>query len=155
MAEPLSPADAARVERLVATFARIGEERMKDLALFNPALRVEAVGFRRWDGWLAGILVTPWFMNFLLLPGQDDRLGDAAVGTRQRIEMPRGEVVFTVGEVEDIGTYAATSLHSPMGSFPDQATAATTAWAAVESFFREPGAGPSAECSFGWPEHAR
>ncbi len=137
MTPHLSPADAARIDSLVATFARIGDERMKDLGLYNPALRVEAVGFRRWEGWLAGILVTPWFMNFLLLPAEG-QLDGATVGTKRRIAMPRGEIAFTIGEVEEVGIYAASSLYSPMGNFADPAAASTRAWAAVEQFFVAP-----------------
>ena len=58
MTEPLTPADESRIQQLVTVFRRIGEERMKDLGLYNPDLQVEAVGFRRWEGWLAGVLVT-------------------------------------------------------------------------------------------------
>lgn len=134
MTPHLSPADTARIEHLAAVFTRIGEERMKELGLYNPALKVEAVGFRRWEGWLAGILVTPWFMNFLLLPAEG-QLAGASAGTKQRIEMPRGEIVFTIGEVEEVGPYAASSLYSPMRDFPDHAAASTRAWAAVERFF--------------------
>ncbi|HSV29882.1 MAG TPA: [NiFe]-hydrogenase assembly chaperone HybE [Candidatus Omnitrophota bacterium] len=134
----LAADDLARVDRLVEQFTRIGDERMRDLGLYNPALRVEAIGFRRWEGWLAGVLVTPWFMNFMLLPTAAEQLAGFAVGTKRRIEMPKGEVVFTIGEVEEIGPYAANSLHSPMGEFGDHLNAAARAWALVETFFQEP-----------------
>ena len=92
MAEPLSADEQTRIRTLVTVFTRIGEERMKDLGLYNPALAVEAVGFRPWNGWLAGILVTPWFMNFMLLP-VDPANGLAGVepGSRRRVTLPKGE----------------------------------------------------------------
>ena len=74
MFDPMSPEDLARVATLEAEFTRIGEERMKDIGLYNPVLKVESVGFRRWENWLAGILVTPWFMNFIMLPTSDDQI---------------------------------------------------------------------------------
>lgn len=151
MSDPLSPADQARVRALETVFARIGEERMKDLGLYNPELRVEAVGFRPWNGWLAGVLVTPWFMNLMLLPGPDsENLAGVEPGTRRRIDMPKGQVVFTVGEVEEVGPYLSHSIHSPMGQFPDHRAASTAAWAAIGPWFMEPGEQPAADCGFGW-----
>ncbi|CAA7617773.1 [NiFe]-hydrogenase assembly chaperone HybE [Magnetospirillum sp. SS-4] len=151
MADPLLPADQSRIQHLVTVFGRIGEERMKDLGLYNPALQVEAVGFRRWNGWLAGVLVTPWFMNFVMLPADaSTSLENAEVGSRRRIDLPKGQVVFVIGEVDDVGPYLSYSIHSPMGQFPDHASASTTAWAAVGPYFLEPGEEPGGECGFGW-----
>jgi [NiFe] hydrogenase assembly HybE family chaperone len=151
MAEPLSPADQNRVQQIVAAFRRIGEERMKDLGLYNPALQVEAVGFRQWEGWLAGVLVTPWFMNFMLFPSTPaNSLDGVEAGSRKRITMPKGEVIFLVGDGEELGPYLSNSIHSPMGQFPDHATASTNAWAAVGPFFLEPGETLSGDCGFGW-----
>lgn len=137
MFEPLSTDEIARVNQLVDVFRRIGEERMKDIGLYNHSLSVEAVGFRRWEDWVAGILVTPWFMNFVLLPTRPDQVS-GEVGTKRRVAMPCGEVVCTLGEVEEIGPYLASSLYSPMGRFDVHAVAVTTAWAAVEKFFKVP-----------------
>jgi [NiFe] hydrogenase assembly HybE family chaperone len=151
MTQPLTAADETRIQELVTVFRRIGEERMKDLGLYNPALEVEAVGFRRWEGWLAGILVTPWFMNFLLLPCPPDTdLAGAEVGSRRRITMPKGEVIFLVGDGEELGLYLSNSIHSPMGQFSEHGSASTTAWAAVGPFFLEPGEAPATDCGFGW-----
>lgn len=138
MFEPLSPQELAKVNQLAAVFTRIGEEHMKDIGLYNHALRVEAVGFRPWEGWLAGILLTPWFMNFMLLPTSPAQLQDSEVAAKRRIEMPCGEVVFTVGEVDELGPYLASSLYSPMGRFDVHEMACATAWAAVDKFFKVP-----------------
>ena len=138
MFEPLTAQELAKVNLLAEIFARIGEERMRDIGLYNHALRVEAVGFRPWEGWLAGILVTPWFMNFMLLPTAPERMAGAEVAEKRRVEMPCGEVVFTVGEVEEIGAYLASSLYSPMGRFDVHEMAVATAWAAVDKFFKVP-----------------
>jgi len=151
MADPLSPAEQARIQTLVTTFRMIGEERMKDLGLYNPALQVEAVGFRPWNGWLAGILVTPWFMNFMLLPVDPaNALDGVEPGSRRKLALPKGEVVFVVGEVEVVGYYLSSSIHSPMGQFPDHASASTAAWAAIGPYFAEPGEEPETGCGFGW-----
>ncbi len=151
MTESLTPDDENRIQNVVNVFRRIGEERMKDLGLYNPALQVEAVGFRRWEGWLAGILVTPWFMNFLLLPSDPSTSLDGVdVGSRKRINMPKGEVIFLVGDGEELGLYLSNSIHSPMGEFADHTKASTTAWASVGPYFQEPGEQPGSQCGFGW-----
>ena len=146
MFDPMSPSDLARVSQLEAVFTRIGEERMKGIGLCNPALTVEAVGFRHWQDWLAGILITPWFMNFLLLPTRNDQVSDA-VGSKTRLSMPRGDITFTVGAVEEVGPYLSSSLYSPMGRFDVHAVAVTTAWAAVDKYFKAPEAEEPSACN--------
>lgn len=138
MFEPLTSHDLVRIEQLSEIFTRIGDERMKDIGLYNPALKVQAIGFRPWDGWLAGILVTPWFMNFLLLPTQPEQLRGAEITSKRRVAFPCGEMLFTLGEVEEIGPYLSSSLYSPMGRFDVHAMATATARAAVDKFFKVP-----------------
>lgn len=63
-----SQAVAARLEFV---FQRIERTAMGGIPILNPALCVSAVGVRQWQGeWLA-VLVTPWFMNLVLLPSGD------------------------------------------------------------------------------------
>lgn len=138
MYAPLTPDELAKINQLAAAFTRIGDEQMKDIGLYNPALKVEIVGFRPWEGWLAGILVTPWFMNFMLLPTQPEQMAGLVVATKRRVDMPCGEVVFTAGEVDEIGPYLASSLYSPMGRFDVHEMAVANAWAAVDKFFKVP-----------------
>jgi len=146
MFDPMSADDTARVTQLAEVFTRIGEERMKDIGLYNHALKVETVGFRRWDNWLAGIVVTPWFMNFMLLPTEPGQI-TGNVGTKTHLDMPRGDITFTIGEVEEIGPYLSSSLYSPMGRFDAQAVAVTTAWAAVDKYFKVPEAEEPSACN--------
>ena len=83
------PQIAAELE---AAFARIHRERMADVPILNEALRVEAVGFVARGDEALGVLVTPWFMNLMLVPaaGSEQRLGDKtfvsvpAAGSEQR-----------------------------------------------------------------------
>ncbi len=146
MFDPMSAEDLARVAQLEAQFTRIGDERMKDIGLYNHNLKVETVGFRRWEDWLAGILVTPWFMNFLLLPTRPGQI-TGEVGTKVHHDMPRGDIVFTIGEVEEVGRYLSSSLYSPMGRFDVQAVAVTTAWAALDKYFKVPEAEEPSACN--------
>ena len=49
-------------------FERIGAEQMRDLPIYNHAIDVEAIGFHPWGPGFIGVLITPWFMNLMLLP---------------------------------------------------------------------------------------
>ena len=62
--EALRESPAPALER---TF-RAAAARMAGLAVVNPALRVEAVGFAPWQGCWLGVVVTPWCMNLVLAP---------------------------------------------------------------------------------------
>ncbi len=146
MFDPMTAADAQRVTDLTAEFVRIGET-MKDIGLYHHPLRVEPVSFRRWENWLCGVLVTPWFMNFMLLPTDPAQLSGLSVGDRHKVEMPRGEVTFVVGEVEGIGLYLASSLYSPMGRFDVQDVAVSTAQTAVDKYFKTPEAEEPLACN--------
>ena len=57
-----------QVADLVAHYEAIYAERMRDLPIVNPRLAVEAVGFEQWEDQDLGVLITPWFMNLVLLP---------------------------------------------------------------------------------------
>lgn len=121
--------------RLEAAFRRIERERMAGVPILNPALRVEAVGMRPFGGdWLA-VLVTPWFMNVVILPGDGSAAAWAAVtpGGTIRRTFPAGTFDFLVGEEDGLGRFAMCSLFSPMDDFADAATAAATALAAIEA----------------------
>lgn len=126
---------AARVAALENAF-RKAEAAFLGTAMHNPALRVEAVGFRPWgEAWL-GILVTPWFMNVVLLP-RDPAAWDALVpgAAKQRHALPAGDFDFEVGRLDGLGTWQACSLFSPMESFDTHETARLTAEACLEGLF--------------------
>jgi hypothetical protein len=108
------PSPAVALER---TFEAVRRERMEGVPMLNPALEVEAVGFRPWrEHWL-GILITPWFMNVVLMPRVDAAW--QPVGAREAT----------------LGDYQACSLFSPMFDFADQREARATALAALDALF--------------------
>ena len=58
-----------RVCDLATHFREIGDTQMRDLPFYNANLEVEAWGFSSFDDdSLMGVLITPWFMNLLVLP---------------------------------------------------------------------------------------
>jgi [NiFe] hydrogenase assembly HybE family chaperone len=95
--------------------------RMRDLGFFNPALRVEAIGFAPWQAHWLGVMVTPWFINLMLLP----REGPPAVrpGAKRGHRFPAGDYEFIGGHDAVIGAYEICSLFSPVLEFADHETA--------------------------------
>ena len=56
--------------------------------MLNPALSVEAVGFRPWDEHWLGVLVTPWFMNLWLMPRVASRMAADRRGREPALRLP-------------------------------------------------------------------
>jgi [NiFe] hydrogenase assembly HybE family chaperone len=144
MAAHADPAEllARRSAELVRLFESIVHTRMAGVPVLNMALHVEAVGFlpmAEEEGAAAsglGILLTPWFMNLVLLPLAliDSAAGVGLVRTRTL----RGTCFEFIGAHEPaVGAFAACSLFSPVFEFADQATARATAQAVLAQL-REP-----------------
>jgi len=57
-------------QKLEATFTDIANTRMAGLPICNEALHVQAVGFREWNDHWVGVLVTPWTISLVLMPGE-------------------------------------------------------------------------------------
>jgi [NiFe] hydrogenase assembly HybE family chaperone len=129
---PERPSPAAALER---RFSAILQQQMQGLPMVNPALRVQAVGFQPWrDHWL-GVLVTPWFMNLMLLPRVDERWQAIAERETRHYVFAAGVFEFISGRDAEIGDYQACSLFSPMFDFATQAGATDTASAALLALF--------------------
>ncbi len=125
-----SPASA-----LEDRFGVILQQQMQGVPLVNPALKVQAVGFQPWhDHWL-GVLVTPWFMNLMLLPRIDERWQPIAERDSRHHVFPAGVFEFIGGCDAELGDYQACSLFSPMFDFATQAGATDTAAAALQALF--------------------
>lgn len=131
-----------RAAALEEAFRVIERTRMQGLPMLHPGLRVEALGFaplahaqpeleqgaepQAFDGRAAlGILITPWFMNLILLP-----LAEApalAVGRVRACVIGGARFEFIGAHEESFGAYAICSLFSPMFEFADHAAARATA----------------------------
>ena len=136
MTDAAATAVAARVQ---AAFERVHRERMTGLPFVNDALRVEVVGLRRWRGLWLGVLVTPWCMNLLLLPGDGATEADEVAaqwprlvtGEYAQFTFPAGAMSFLGGREGEAGEYLSCSLFSPMFEFADHDTARATAEACL------------------------
>lgn len=126
-----------RVADLVARYQAIFEERMQGLPFVNPRLAVEAVGFEQWEDKDLGVLITPWFMNLVLLPGTD-RLAGLPQGEKVECRFPSGPCELTVYHDEDLGSYLAAVLFSTVADFPDQEVARAVAEEALAQILAEP-----------------
>ena len=122
---------------LVDRFRLVYEERMRDLPIVNPRLEVEAVGFDQWEDQDLGVLITPWFMNLVLLPDTDE-LGDRLQGDLIACEFPSGTCELTICHDEQLGTYLAAVLFRTVVDFPDQETARAIAEDALANILVEP-----------------
>jgi [NiFe] hydrogenase assembly HybE family chaperone len=121
--------------RLEVAFRAVYAERMQGLPFVNPVLSVEAVDVLRWNGHWLGVLITPWFMNLMLLP--DDHAAWPALRPGEKCEQsfPAGVFEFIAGREDRLGEYLACSLFSPTFEFADQETARETASAARAALF--------------------
>lgn len=114
---------------------RVVAGRMAGLPVVNPALAVEAVGFRRWEAHWLGIVVTPWFMNLTLAPAEPEAWVPLALGAKRRWRFPAGDFEFIGAQDPGFGEFAVCSLFSPMERFADQGGAALVARLALEALF--------------------
>lgn len=122
-----------------AVFERIGRERMADVPLCNRALAVEAVGFRDWHGLWVGVLVSPWAMNLMVLPGGAEAFAPLRVGEQAEWSFPSGAYPVMGHAEAELGDYHYCALFSPMDAFADQASARAVADAALAALFEAPG----------------
>lgn len=111
--------DHPRVTALCARFAEI-DAIMRPLPVYNPALQVATYGFRQWEGALLGVLVTPWFMNLVLLPEAPEALDPSRYGAASAVTLPGGTMQFLYNGDPALGAFRAASLHSPMEVFKSQ-----------------------------------
>lgn len=123
----------AAAERFVEVFEKVHREQMQGLPLLNTRLHVETFGFQLHGGRVIGILITPWLMNVVMLPGEGDDWNTMELGHKQPQAFPAGTYKFMINEVDGIGRYQTHSLYSPMREFTSQGHAV----AAAEAFLRQ------------------
>ncbi|MGM9427413.1 [NiFe]-hydrogenase assembly chaperone HybE [Hydrogenophaga sp. MI9] len=135
-----------RVTALVDFYRRVQTERMQGIPILNPALSVEAVGFRRaevpeeapeQEPVAEGVLITPWFMSLVRLPLALQPHGNRVA--RKFVRDFGSEGFEFIGAHDDaVGYHETCALFSPMEGFATQAQAVETALASLALVRPEP-----------------
>ena len=157
---PAVPRDEDPTVWLEAHYRHVWETRMRDLPFVNAALSVEAVGFQRLNGDWVGVVITPWFLNLVLVSGGGELWGDIPAGERRYLNLPCGTMQFIADDDPDIGPYQYCPLIAPVDKLPDMATARFVAADAIKTVFAAPAAAatppaPLAETQADAPEVSR
>lgn len=137
---PAAEADAllrARVLALENAF-RQRDARMRELPVYNGLLRVEAVGARLDGDRVVCVLVSPWFMNVMVLPLDAAQAPALPEGSKRTLRFPSGDYEAIAGRIDGLGLFESVSLFSPVFEFADQAVARSTAQAAADGLFEAP-----------------
>ncbi len=123
--------------RLVADFREIWHAKMRDVPMVNKMLSVEAFGFQMVEGRPLGVLISPWFMNLIQLPGEDEDWSNLTPGQKEVISFPSGDYEFLHNVREMTGGYKACALFSMMNDFKTHAAAVEVAEAVMSALFDE------------------
>lgn len=127
---------AASPQDLQRRFEHIHESRMRGLPILNPALRVAALAFRRFGEDQVGVLITPWFINLVVLPGDGSRY--PAQGERLDYVLPGEALEMTVHADAALGSYLSAVLYREVAAIPDMAYGQKLASDIIERLFEQP-----------------
>lgn len=101
-------------QKLESVFSDIAQTRMAGLPICNPAMRVQAVGFREWQEHWVGVLITPWTISLVLMPGDHAPLKTLGADEKMTWEFPSGHYEFMGLNDPALGTCQICSLISPV-----------------------------------------
>ena len=119
---------------MVRHFEDIERRHMQGLPILNPQLVVEAAEPRRFGEHTIFVLISPWFMNLVLLPGTDE--WDARdPGDCIDIEFPYQALEFSVSHDAELGTFLSSVLFRSVSEFSDQAAVSTVANEVMRTLF--------------------
>lgn len=150
--------EASPAEAVEEAFFRIQREQMADVPILNSALSVAAVDFQRWQGHWLGIVVTPWCMSMLLVPGSSENWVSTRDNQRRFVKFPAGDFAFLGSAEAELGEYQSCPLFSPMGQFASQSEATMTARASLIALLTDPQVSPAmskTDKQAGEPSHSR
>jgi [NiFe] hydrogenase assembly HybE family chaperone len=122
-------------EKLEAVFNDIAQTRMVGVPICNPELHVQVAGLREWQGRWLGVLVTPWTISLVLMPGEDTPLPALAAEEKMAWEFPSGKYQFMALGEAALGACQTCSLLSPVIDIHTQADAIQIAEQVMEALF--------------------
>jgi len=123
-------------------YRHVWQTRMHDMPFINAALGVEAIGFCLHEGDWLGVVVTPWFLNLLLVSGGGQLWGDIPSGERRYLNLPCGTLQFIADDDPDIGPYQYCPLIAPVSNLADMAQARLVAVDALKTVLGQSAAAP-------------
>ena len=130
--------DPAQVsEQIEQTFNKIHIENMQGIPILNPAIEVQALGFQEIDGRVLGIIITPWLMNVVILPAEDEDWSHMQLGDKRPHEFASRTYKFMLNEIDGIGLCQTHSLYSPMREFRSHQQAVAAAQAFLDGLMVE------------------
>ena len=134
----ISEAEILKKKGLVeSVFNQIYLENMQDIPVINDKLKVTAIGFQQYEELYIGVVVTPWFMNIIILPIESNCWVHLPELSQHSFTFPSGQYTFVVGKDKQLGTYQMCSLFSPMFEFANNETALETATIAIRELMNE------------------
>jgi [NiFe] hydrogenase assembly HybE family chaperone len=83
------------------------------------------------------VLITPWLMNLVMLPGEGDDWSGLELGKKQPHRFPSNTYKFMVNEIDAIGKCQTHSLFSPMNEFVNQDHALAVAQSFLDALMVE------------------
>lgn len=123
-----------RVAKIVAqAFEKIFQESMRNMPLLNSRIKVQTLGFQYFHDRIIGIVITPWLMNIILLPAEDEDWSSLALGHKQTHTFPSKARKFLVNDIDGIGFCQTHSLFSPMNEFSSHEHAVSAAQRFLDS----------------------
>ena len=122
-------------QKLEAVFNDIAQTRMAGLPICNPAVRVQAVGFCEWQERWVGVLVTPWTISLVMMPGENVPLNTLASDEKMTWEFPSGKYEFMGLNEAALGTCQTCSLISPVTDVETHEDAVSIAREVMEALF--------------------
>lgn len=143
VAQPWGEQPALQVERY---FRRVYAERMAGLPFLNPALDVAVMDFQRVNGDWLGIVVTPWCLQLMLVPGGGTLWEDIPAGERRLVGLPAGPIEFIADAGEsDLPAFQYCPLIAPVTAIADMAAARAAAEDAMTVLMTAPAPRPMPE----------
>lgn len=132
--------EARRLEGLLTAYRTVGDTDMRGVAIGNPSLRVEAVGFQPCTPGQIGCVVAPWFLNAVLMPEDPGLWAGRRDGDPLTLALPSGSYRFNAARMGALGVVAVLPLASDMGLFAGPQDARRSAALALGTLMRPPGA---------------
>ena len=132
--------DPQRVAKTVEqAFNRVHRESMQSIPILNPRINVQTLGFQYYQERIVGIVITPWLMNIILLPCEEDDWSGEVLGRKEIHAFPSKTYIFLLNEIEGIGYCQTHSLHSPMNEFANHEHAVRVAQDFIDQLMTDSG----------------